>query len=191
MLGKRFWALMTEQVEALGARLNSEEPITKVIYRDRYLASPLNVKLLIETLKGLVTLCGGFKPEVKILIETIDSVRTSHRLPELIRDDWTLRRHRNEVIVAMINGLGGTCELIESPRYRAQHVRELIIEWDDGATWTVRLDHGLGFLRSKSMINFDFNAEPLQQWQALSKLNFPIKNSMDQGSHFYLTDVQI
>lgn len=191
MLGNRFWALMAEQVEALGVRLKNDEPIARIVYRDRYMASPLNVKLLIETLSGLGAHCGGFKPEVKVLIETIDSVSTSHRLPELIHNDWALRLHRNEVIVSMINALGCTCELIEAPRYMAQHVRELIVEWKDGATWTARLDHGLSFLRSRSMVHFDFNEEPLQQWQALSKLNFPIKNSMGQGSHLYLTDVQI
>lgn len=49
-------------------------------------------------------------------------------------------------------------KLIEKNRFNAQHVRELIIKWCDGVMWIERLDHGVGFLKSRGSLPFDFNA---------------------------------
>ena len=53
------------------------------------------------------------------------------------------------------------------PRAQAPHARQLVVEWEDGVAWSVRLDEGLGFLRGSGNSAFPFDSDAERQIRAL------------------------
>lgn len=188
-LGARFWSLIVDKAHSLEKQFSQKTPISSIVYRDRYVASPLVIRILKELLSGLRSASQGFVQSTEIIVETVDSVRSAYRPPEFLHNDWAICDQRNAVIKALMDDLGCRFKLVGKTRFTAQHARELIIHWSDGRTWTARLDHGVGFLKSRGSSPFDFNADGAAQSSRLSELNFNVKNGMEQGSHLYLTDV--
>lgn len=189
-LGACFWKLIVNQVPQLKERFDKKVPIASVNFRDRYLSSPMNVRLLFEVLNGLTTYYGLLGVDIPVTLETVDTVKQSYKWPELLHQDWQQRDQRNTVIQSLLKGIGGTVVLRGLPQRQTQHARDLSITWKDGASWTVRLDHGLTFLRSWSVIPFEFGDPSQEQMAKLKSLQFNIKNSLgSQGTYFYLTDV--
>jgi hypothetical protein len=144
-LGTRFWKLVTAQVPQLKERLDKKVPIASVHFRDRYLSSPMNVRLLYEVLKGLTACNGHFAVGTPVTLETVDSVKQSYKWPDMLHMDWQQRDQRNAVIQSLLKGIGETITLRGLPQRQTQHARDLSITWKDGARWTIRLDHGLTF----------------------------------------------
>jgi hypothetical protein len=186
-LGERFWSLVTPAIPQLQERFDRKSPLAAVEYRDRYLSSPLNVLLLSKILESIATRFG--KPSV--LVETVDTVKTSFQRPSVLQHDWHYREHRNKVIQALLGGFSRTLEIRELPHRKTQHARDLTLRWADGTSWSVRLDHGIGFLRPRRVVSFDFEAPPETQSQRLVALSFLVENQMEeQGTFAYLTDVR-
>ena len=50
------------------------------------------------------------------------------------------------------------------------HGRELTIKWSSGATSVIRLDQGLGFLRSQETKHFNFRASSVEQAEEIRNL---------------------
>jgi hypothetical protein len=189
-LGTRFWKLVTAQVPQLKERLDKKVPIASVHFRDRYLSSPMNVRLLYEVLKGLTAFYGHFAVDTPVTLETVDTVKQSYKWPDMLHMDWQQRDQRNAVIQSLLKGIGETITLRGLPQRQTQHARDLSITWKDGARWTIRLDHGLTFLRSATMMSFEFGDTSQEQMTKLNGLQFNVKNSLgSQGTYFYLTDV--
>jgi len=189
-LGTRFWKLVSEQVPQLKERLDKKVQIASVNFRDRYLSSPMNVRLLYEVLKGLTTFSGHLGVDTPVTLETVDSVKQSYKWPDMLHMDWQQRDQRNVVIQSLLKGIGETITLRGLPQRQTQHARDLTITWKDGARWTIRLDHGLTFLRSGTMMPFEFSDSSQEQMAKLNALQFNVKNSLgSQGTYFYLTDV--
>jgi len=188
-LGDRFWALTASQVPLLKSRLDKRSPLTSITYRDRYLCSPLSARLVAEVLRGLAKYAGAMELPPDITIETVYLNSTYGKLARSISHDWIQRDDRNSVIQALLNKGGCQTKVVELKRNESHHARELVLKWTDGAQWTLRLDHGLGFLRSAGEVAFDFESEAEKQAELLDTSSFILKNGPGPGTYLYLTDV--
>ena len=76
--------------------------------------------------------------------------------------------------------------------YQARgYLQFLGIVWSDGAKCTIRLDHGLSFMKSASIIQFNFNADTTAQVASLKTQSFNATNRLaTTGTYIYLSDVQ-
>lgn len=185
-LSERFWQMVTAEVPQAKDRFDRKSPLSLVEYRDRYLSSPLNVLLLAKIIEGVADRFG--KPAV--LIETVDAVKVSFQHPSILQHDWHYKEHRNRVIQGLLEKMPGALEIRELPYKKTQHARELTLHWADGASWCIRLDHGIGFLKPRKALSFDFEARPETQSSSLAELSFLIENQMEeQGTFAYLADV--
>lgn len=149
----------------------------------------MNVKLLAEVLKGLSGYFVQFDSDVQIVVETVDFVKPSFKQSELMHEDWQIRQHRNTAIASLLKKSGGSVVIKEVPKYLAQHARDVTITWTDGAKCTIRLDHGLSFMKCP-YIAFNFNADIAEQVASLEALSFYISNRLGAtGTYIYLADV--
>lgn len=186
-LSERFWPLVTAAVPQAKDRFDRKSPLAAVEYRDRYLSSPMNVLMLAKILEGVATIFG----KQPILIETVDAVKSSFQRPNILQHDWQVKEHRNRVIQALVGKVSSSLEIRELHHKKTQHARELTLRWADGMSWSIRLDHGIGFLRSRKVVSFDFESPPETQATSLGTQSFLVENSMaEQGTFVYLTDLK-
>ncbi|MHC1698750.1 MAG: DEAD/DEAH box helicase [Geobacteraceae bacterium] len=188
--GGLFWQQVCAKLPHLKERLEQKKPITSVEFRDKFFSSPMNVKLLGEVVKGLSAYFEQFDTDVKLVVETVDFVKQNYKPSELLHDDWQIRQHRNIAIELLLKASGGAVVVKEVPKYQAQHARDISILWSDGAKCTIRLDHGLSFMKSASIIPFNFNADTSTQVASLKTQSFNAMNRLGTtGTYIYLSDV--
>lgn len=188
--GSVFWQQVCGKLPHLKERLGQKTPIISIEFRDKFFSSPMNVLLLAEVARGLSTLYGQFGPSVNLVVETVDFVKQNYKPSELLHDDWQIRLHRNIAIEQLLRAAGGTVVLKEVPKHLAQHARDISIIWNDGAKCTIRLDHGLSFMKSASIIPFNFNADTSAQVASLKVQSFNATNRLGAtGTYIYLSEV--
>ncbi|WP_318557060.1 DEAD/DEAH box helicase [Geobacter anodireducens] len=188
--GGLFWQQVAAKLPHLKERLEQRKPISFVEFRDRFFSSPLNVKLLAEAVKGLSAYFGQFDSGVKLVIETTDFIKQNYKPSEFLHDDWQIRQHRNVAIAQLLKASGGTVSVKEVPKNQSQHARDISICWCDGAKCTIRLDHGLSFMKSTSIVPFNFNIDALTQVASLMTLSCNLMNRLTTtGTYIYLSDV--
>jgi hypothetical protein len=189
--GKLFWQQVAAKLPYLKERLEQRTPMDTITFRDKFFSSPMNVKLLAEVVKGLSVYFGLFDAKVKIVVETVDYVKQNYKSSELLHDDWQVRQHRNFAIEQLLKASGGIVIVREVPKNKAQHARDVSIVWSDGANCTIRPDHGLSFMKSATIIPFNFNAEESAQVASIEEQMFNIYNRLGStGTYIYLADVQ-
>ena len=189
--GGLFWQEVCAKLPHVKERLEQKKPIATVEFRDKFFSSPMNVKLLGEVAKGLSAYFGQFDASVKLIVETVDFVKQNYKPSELLYDDWQIRQHRNVAIEQLLMESGGVVVVKEVPKHQAQHARDILIVWCDGAKCTIRLDHGISFMKSASMIPFNFNADTTAQVASLKTQSFNVTNRLGAtGTYIYLSDVQ-
>jgi DEAD/DEAH box helicase domain-containing protein len=182
-LGRQFWRLLNTKVPELGRRLAAKRPLAQIEYEDRYLRSPLHVKILFEILSAALT--DGKAPRVAIRTE---SPRSSYyaRDPQYIADDWQSPSDRRAVCEALLRTLAGNVHFQEMPKSDLKHQRELRLAWNDGPRWTVRLDEGVGWLKPSRWTEFAFHANANAQAETLRSLTLNLETRNNSGTVFYL-----
>lgn len=189
--GERFWNLVSHEIPQLQFRLKDGSPIRKVLYRDRYVGSPLSALLISRLIRGLEKYSGTLAADTEIRLETCELRRQGGRIPESVHHDWTKQRDQEDVIKKLLPGTGNVQLTVLPHRNGAQHARELGLTFDDGAVWMVRLDHGVGFLGSgqEKGILFNFLRPPGEQVRELELFRFPVVNREKTGTRLYMTDI--
>ncbi len=148
--GHRFFGALIAAEPKLKTVLETAGPVSAFRYEDKYVCSPLVVALLSEVLSELDT--SGEKT-VGAIITTKASPR---QRPLRSSDDFEGEAQQKQAI----QRLTGVEPKVVEGRH-AKHRRELLLEWENGAKLTVRLDHGLGFVRLQrpDSMNFDGSGE--------------------------------
>jgi hypothetical protein len=144
----------------IGAELKS------VHYSDRYLRSPLTVRLLRGVLSALKS-CG-------LSESTVVNVRTmtGDGYPgSLFWSDWTTAGTQRSVTQADIQSVGCVAE-VEVVQYRGDipHQRVMTLEWVNGQRRRVSFDQGFGFVQAARQA-FDFAAPPDAQTARLKAID--------------------
>ena len=133
--GQKFWEVLRARMPKLDLRLSSSSPLTRIRYTDRYLKSPLTVRLLHEVLMGLQP--DLWVERVKIEVETALLNRSGRRGPRYLEDDWEYEDDRREIIRQVLSVDGVAPEIKVCNNRDLAHARELKLEWKDGASWEI------------------------------------------------------
>jgi len=177
--GKRFWDCLISAHQASRDRLQSSDGIVSLRYQDRYLFSPLSVRLLFEILRGLREKAGEDCFQVNsLLIDTLACRPQSgymNRPQRFLWSDWDDNDMREAVINAVFREIGLRTQVRLADGRQAPHGRLLEIDFESGAKVSIRFDQGVSYWRiSRSMEYrkrlFDFSERnPEQQARQLLK----------------------
>ena len=181
-VGLKFWQHVCGAVDWLDEWLREAMP-DYICYEDRYLRSPLQVKILQQLLVGLRTRC----PNGQIRqIEVRTTCSNENRVPHLIGHDWTQLRVQKGVLKRVLADVCGRPS-VDIVDYRTlQHARTMTLKWSRGRrTVLLILDHGVGFLNAAGSVNFSFGKSPDEQVQQLTE-DFEVFQHADSRTLFYV-----
>lgn len=161
----------------------------RVIYRDRYLTTPLTMRLIAEVFGALNGRLGASAGGAMYTVQTraISPPKSPAREMKHIDANWNEKFDRAPVFQLLMTHFGIRSEF-EVVRYsEAEHARELLVQWADGARWWARLDEGFGFLAVDSNVRYDFNATVQQQVAALRQ---PVRVKHRLPTHLYMSGIE-
>jgi DEAD/DEAH box helicase domain-containing protein len=169
-IGTSFWSLLESKSSWLMRCIEQGPPIS-IEYCDRYVRSPLSVRVLFEFLKRFASTSGT---QSELLIKTTASPQqqTGHSLNHDWRDDGTQKAVLNHLFKPYFK-----LSVTVYPRPNdLSHSRFLSLTWENGLRADINLDQGVGFYRARMFKKFDFTLTPDSQAQKLIALRFSVDN---------------
>ncbi|AQR74192.1 DEAD/DEAH box helicase [Sphingomonas sp. LM7] len=149
-------------------------PCTEICYSDRYLFSPLVVRLVVEMLRGLSD------GNTRIEIETLAQRKSNYRPGRgKLKDDWQDEADRDLVFRHLLGTISAAARL--APSQSVAHRRRLDFKTARGSG-TIFFDQGVGSWAVSSNEGFDMRANHTDQLVAIEK-PFTITNGAD-GTFF-------
>ncbi|MDP2345585.1 MAG: DEAD/DEAH box helicase [Deltaproteobacteria bacterium] len=148
--GDRFWKLIMESQPAgvaLARKLrDGKVPLTGIVLTDRYLTSPLNLRLACSVLTAAVRQpCGAAK---ELLMRVVTTKCSADRdPPRWLWDDWVDERDRDDAFKAWL-GTVGSCKLESLDKEQVPHRRSIVMEWADKTRCELHPDQGVTFMKS-------------------------------------------
>ena len=191
LFGKNAWDTVCEKVPELKRQLQSGSILSKVEYSDRYLLSPIVVKLLQNLLTKLKSYPAGIAKKTQLSILTSKMNRIDLREPRMVFHDWRDANDRREVFEALLNVTGGL-DFKEMPRNNLPHARMLRLHWSDRASWNIRLDQGIGYWRvGRGVKPFPFDQNTDRQITYLKELDVKVYGgSLSYPTFWYVGSVE-
>lgn len=184
--GEKAWRLLLEKAPALKTKLETDTPLLKLAYTDRYLRSPLAAILLYEWIQALVRFSGGLAKETALTITTSRVDRNDLSDPCWLHQDWRDCTDRRAAFEALFKPLG-RFTFSEQANACLPHTRALQLEWADGAVWEIRLDQGLGYWRTAIREPFPFDQRETKQADAMNAASPRLEASNPQHpTYWYL-----
>ncbi len=186
--GRRFWDYLAREHEPTTALLDSSDPISLVRYQDRYLFSPLSVRLLFEVVKALRERVGEERWASPVIeIETLAGKSYSNRRgqsPRFLWDDWEDQATRIEVVETLLGGIGAELDGQFNDDRRQAHARLFEVRFASGKKLRLRLDQGIAYWRVSRSAEYrskTFNfAEVDARRQALALLRADVPLAGDE-----------
>ncbi|MBA3726914.1 MAG: DUF1998 domain-containing protein [Armatimonadetes bacterium] len=177
--GAAFWSLVAKNAPSIGRRASATTALRSIGYSDRYLNSPLPVRLLREVL----TKAPGIDAATIVRLTTGDAVSgILHSSPTLLKHDWRLNAHRDVVLQDVFAAdFGSRFCLIKRPKHQVTHGRTLRLEYVDGVV-SVLLDQGFGYWVPQRPIRFDFSAGGVDQVRDLRRVRFFVEPGQSNAS---------
>lgn len=153
--GQRLLQLVGRAAPILTERLGCEPGLKSVLYSDRYLRSPLSVRMLAEVLRHLGSLPGGIGKETTIRVRsTFDDGGQGYTG---LTGNWptaNLQRQVTELVITRAAKVTPHVDL--GTRHDVVHHRFLQLEWLDGRKAELRFDQGLtGMQAARRAVPFD------------------------------------
>jgi DEAD/DEAH box helicase domain-containing protein len=141
--GSRLFGQIGRQAPALMGRLKEAPPLASIVYSDRYLRSPLSVRLLAEVLRHIGTLPGGVSAETKVQVKSTFDYRGSGPTHGMT-GNWPTAELQRQVTVQVMQEVTGKPVTVEiSEKNSLPHYRFLRMQWSDGRSSEIRFDQGL------------------------------------------------
>ncbi|MCA9130737.1 MAG: hypothetical protein KDB22_26810, partial [Planctomycetales bacterium] len=168
--GAAFWRFLESQSGWLKACLDQGPP-TSIEYSDRYVRSPLSVRVLFELIKRFASTSSD-RTELKINTTASPQLQTGHALHHDWRDDGTQKAVLQDLFKAYFH----VSVKVYARPHELSHSRFLSIRWTNGFHVEINLDQGVGFYRTKAFKGFDFSLPPESQAQRLAALRFSVEN---------------
>lgn len=186
--GARLFGQLQRAAPALERRLKSGASLRAIHYSDRYLRSPLSVRLLVEVLRHLSSVPGGLGPTTQLTISTTYDDHQGGRYLGL-QGNWPSRDLQRTVTeMAIRQALKCEAQVEIAARGVLPHHRFLRFEWPDGKLAEIRFDQGLsGMQVSRQSPVFDTSRRPETQVSNLLQLSAHIESSQREAAPMYVT----
>lgn len=184
--GIRFWKLILEHSVDARAWLAAGR-ITGVEYEDRYLFNPLAVALLTSVLRVLLGKPDRSAPNPTAVIRTLGDRGggIGQTQPFSIFHDWRDSATRDQVLKAVVSGLGYATSVETAVRQALPHGRNLRLKNSEGVSLEIMLDQGFGYWRSRGG-TFDFTARPSEQASVIAQGEIRVVASSEHPTTFIL-----
>ena len=178
--GSRLWEALRGRA-GIKAVLASCGRVQSVEYHDRYLRSPVSVRLLASVLKAL-----GCPAGTSVTVVTTEA-RPDGRdvLPTALHHDWPDQAVRDAVLTQVLRGIGLSPTVQALPRAGTPHARTLLLN-GEGATVELLLDQGFGFWRPARYTPFAFTAASGQQASDLAASVFQVAGERDRTTEVFI-----
>ena len=172
--GSRFWTHVLGKCGALEDEFKRQGTLTRVSYTDRYIATPWAVLLFREILLELVRVGRvDTGTTLQVLSKDLNKHYRVGRPGGYITDSFLDEATRKRLFeTAFEAGRGSLCWSgpIKFETGPAPHFRELALEWEDGAAWSLKLDQGVGYWRCRPSAEFPFNRAPDEQLRRMNEI---------------------
>jgi len=183
--GRRAWNLIFNHVSELKRQLNGTQPLGSVKYSDRYLRSPLVLMLLKALLETLSGYPGGINKGTRLSVCTSELLRNDTREPRFVYHDWRDASDRREVFELLLK-MSDATEFKEERKVNLPHAREFRLSWDNGHTWILRLDQGVGYWHTRHTYEvFPFDQSVAHQTKHLEGLKVDVRAGSDLYPTFW------
>ena len=184
--GSRFWSHVQDHCRRLNEQFEQGDPLARVSYSDRYVATPWALLLLREVLLDLVRE-GRADSGTSLRLLTRDLRRDLRpgRDGRSISDQWQHDVAREEFFTQAFDRGRGRLRWQGPLTFEtgvAPHFRELRLEWGNGAAWSLKLDQGVGYWRCRPSASFPFEETPHEQLQIVNGIAKRCR-VVSQGSH--------
>lgn len=185
--GSRLLGQISRHASALMARLATSPALTSMIYSDRYLKSPLSVRMLAEVLRHLATLPGGLGPSTRIVVRSTFDHRDVARAQGMTAN-WPSADLQREVTKKVIEILTAKSAVVEiGDKLTLPHHRFLRLEWADGRASEIRLDQGFsGMQVAGRTMPFDMSRSAAVQAHALAQVSLNIAPHGSESAPIYV-----
>ena len=154
---RRFWEFLRHAAgQLLDDALTSKDPITHVLYSDRYVCSPLVVNLLVSVIHEL----GKYgDADFAIRIQGRQYQKEDSRSPWQCWHDWRTSQERDDAIRQALEYCGFEGEVISLPSL--PHYRQLQLKLLSGKRLTIQFDQGISYWEAERsdktyLLKFDF-----------------------------------
>jgi DEAD/DEAH box helicase domain-containing protein len=183
--GKAFWNLVGSQLPTLNQRINTKSPLLAIEYSDRYLNSPLPVRLLREVLAT----APGIDSSTVVKLTTADQTPSAYASsPRLFKHDWRVQQHRDAVLKGVFDrDFPGKFGLVTKDKRDVSHGRVLRLIYANGAT-VIHLDQGFGYWSAATPVYFAFSAGILDQIVELRRSMFQVRPTANFASWIVVND---
>lgn len=184
---KRFWEhLRNEAGSILDEALSGDDPITELVYSDRYVCSPLVVNQLVNVVHELGRVSAT---NFAIRIQGRQYQKDDNRAPWQCRHDWHSSRERDDAICQALEYCGLSGEVLSLSSL--PHFRQLHLQLRSGKKLTVQLDQGLSYWEAdrseKSyMLKFDFATNQLGE-EILEHIRCRVVAASDENTQVFLS----
>ena len=181
--GLRFWEKVCSEHKASSAILESgEDSITRIVYSDRYLFTPISIAVLYEIVKGLKNRLGASRWS-----DVVATIRTASKGVEGERwnsnklwSDWTDDSTRIKVAQLLFQNLGTDLLIDLFPNNALEHGRLMEIELASGKRLSLRFDQGVGYWKTSQTANkqltfFNFQRSTTEQCSQLKGLTIRVE----------------
>lgn len=169
--GARLLGQIRAQAPLLMNQLNGGAVLRAVQYSDRYLRSPLSVRLLVETLRQLASYPGGLNKNTTV---TVRSTHDDHGGSyQGLTGNWPTKELQRQVTeLALVDVAHGSIQVEIALKNSLPHHRFLRLDWSDGRHAEIRLDQGLsGMQTAGRAAPFDTGRSPARQAKDLLGLS--------------------
>ena len=161
--GRAFWKLLANEAPLAVAALR-QHGVAEATYVDRYLVTPLTLRLLSEVLRMM--------PGTRSTKVTVQTARGSRNESAsfAVYHPFATDAERKAVLQHLVVGVH------VNMRDRAQlpHERTLTLRLGDGREVVVMVDQGLGAWRAVGAPRHNFHADPARQARALASARFAV-----------------
>ncbi|MRG98178.1 DEAD/DEAH box helicase [Polyangium spumosum] len=182
-VGRRFWGQLALDNLALAERLARKQSLRSITYGDRYIVSPLNAAIVYHVIMHLRD-AGALTDATSVRIQTCEAY--NDRNEASLHADWYRPREQREVLDALFAGVGASTIEIGKRRHAA-HFRQLELVWDDDRKMTIRLDHGLSFMKTTSFTPYRFGEPGSKQAEAIRKLSALVRQEAGTTVPIYVS----
>ena len=189
--GRRLWQyLSTEASGLINDALTGKDPITEVVYSDRYICNPLAVNLLISVIHELGRLSDA---EFAIRILGRQYQREDNRSPWQCRHDWRSAGERDEAIRQALEYCGLEGEALSLPSL--PHYRQLQLRLRSGNQLTIQFDQGLSYWEAERSeksyrLRFDFASHDLGK-EILERIQCRVVAADDEKTQIFLSSAKV
>lgn len=188
-VGRRFWSTLTAEYPPLANKLESGTVLELVRYSDRYVRSPLNIRVVFEVLKALAEKTRGITSATRVELYAAFG-RPRYEQSPTWQDEWRNSEQQREVLTRALELALPSCQpavQVGSTKSTA-HARSLTLHFGDGTVITIALDHGLTFLDFERgrVPQFDFHTEPAKQAQRIAEETFKVANRQNEAALVYV-----